>query len=43
MRENAKLREQFEFSEKLEDLDKYREQIIDKEAQIRALTEELGN
>ena len=43
MKENAKLKEQYEFSEKLEDLDKFREQLIDKEAQIRALTEELRN
>ena len=42
MRENARLKEQNEFSESLEDIEKLKEQLIDREAQIRALTEELG-
>lgn len=41
MKANAKLKEQNEFSEHLEELERYKEQLIDKEAHIRALTEEL--
>lgn len=42
MQENASLKEQFEFSEKLEDIEKFKEQLQERDAKIKALSEELG-
>jgi len=42
MQENSSLKEQFEFSEKLEDLEKMKELIQEKDSKIKYLSEELS-
>jgi len=42
MQENSSLKEQFEFSEKLEDLEKMKELIQEKDSKIKYLSEELN-
>lgn len=42
MQENAGLKEQFEFSEKLEDLEKFKDLIQEKDSKIKYLSEELS-